>query len=445
MSHRPGSAFPLSARGASDEAHDFDFLASDVQRHVLPNGLTVLVKEVYPASVVGLSIWSRVGSLDEVDANAGISHFLEHMLFKGTPRRPVGRIAQEVHSIGGYLNGFTSYDCTCYWIVSPSRCFSTALDIEVDAILNPLLDPDEIAREAQVIVEELKMYEDKPDSYLYQKLMATAFQTHRYGRPVIGFESVVQAMTAEQLEAHYRRFYRPNNLCVAVVGDIEAARVIAEIEAQLGHLQPGEVIRDGLAPEPVQVTARGCHLEGDITTAHLQMGFHTPSVFHDDAHACDILSSILGEGRSSRLYRRLRERDGMVTGVSASLFAGSHPGLFVIDATLPPDRVDDAFEAVQQEIDRLSQEGVQEHELVKARNAVEAGHVFSQETVEGQGRQLGYHEMLGDYRLAEQYVERLYRVTADDVVRAARTYLTPQRCNLVTYRPRGAVSPRSLA
>ena len=426
-------------------AREVDLLTSDVKRHVLPNGLTVLVKEVYPASVVSLSIWSRVGSLDETDARAGISHFLEHMLFKGTPRRPVGRIAQEIHSLGGYLNGFTSYDCTCYWIVLPSRCFSTALDIETDAILHPLLDADEIAKESKVIVEELKMYEDRPDSYCYQKLMSTAFRAHRYRRPIIGYEDVVRRTTAADLLEHYERFYRPNNLCVVVVGDIEAERAVAEIEKMLGHLEPGEVRRDSVVVEPPQDGPRACHLEGEIASAHLQMGFHTPAVFDDEIFACDILASVLGEGRSSRLYRRLRERDGLVSGVGASVFSEKDPGLFVVDATVPTDRLDAVFDAVCEEIARVASDGVSEAEVRKAKNMVEAGYVFSQETVEGQGRKIGYYEMLGDHRLAERYVARLYEVTADDVMRAARVWLTLDRCTLATYRPKGWTAPRRFA
>lgn len=432
---------PIAASHAMPP-HDVDLLASDVARHVLPNGITVLVKEVYPASVVSLSIWSRVGSLDETDERAGISHFLEHMLFKGTPRRPVGRIAQEIHSLGGYLNGFTSYDCTCYWIVLPSRCFSTALDIETDAILHPLLDPDEIAKESKVIVEELKMYEDRPDSYCYQQLMSTAFTVHRYRRPIVGYEDVVLRTTAAELHEHYERFYRPNNLCVTVVGDVRAERAVAEIEQMLGHLRPGEVQRDAVEAEPPQLAFRARHLEGELATAHLQMGFHTPTVFDDDIFACDILASVLGEGRSSRLYRRLRERDGLVSGVGASVFSEKHPGLFIVDATVSTDRLDAVHDAVCEEIARVAEVGVDEAEVRKAKNMVEAGYVFAQETVEGQGRKLGYYEMLGDYRLAERYVERLYEVTPDDVMRAARTYLTPDRCSLVTYRPKGWTAPR---
>lgn len=419
-----------------------EFLASDVTRHVLDNGLTVLVKEVYPASVVSLSIWTRVGSLDETEAQAGLSHFLEHMLFKGTPRRPVGRIAQEIHSLGGYLNGFTSYDCTCYWIVVPSRCFATALDIEVDAMLHPLLDPAEIARESHVIVEELRMYEDRPDAFCFQQLMGQAFREHRYRRPIIGFEDVVLRTTAADLEAHYRRYYRPDNMAVVVVGDVRTDAAIAEIAKALGHLAPGHPERDPSPVEPPQQGLRRCDLEGDVTTSRLQMGFHVPSVFEADTFACDILSSILGEGRSSRLYLALRERLGLVNSVGCSLFAEGDPGLFVVTANLETASLVPAEEAILAEVGRVAREGIRDRELQKAKNMVEAAYVFAQETVEGQGKKLGYYEMLGDHTLAERYVENLYRVTAEDVARAAAQYIVPGNCSVVTYRPRGSALVR---
>ncbi|MBM3464219.1 MAG: insulinase family protein [Armatimonadetes bacterium] len=411
-------------------------LSSDVSRHVLDNGLTVLVKEVYPASVVSLSIYSRVGSVDEPDERAGISHFIEHMLFKGTPRRPVGKIAQEIHSLGGYLNGFTSYDCTCYWIVLPSRCFSTALDIEADAILNPLLNPVEVEKEARVIIEELKMYEDRPEAYCFQKLMRLAYNRHPYGRPIIGYEDVVLRSGVTELEEHYRQYYHPNNMAVVVVGDVRAETAVREVDQVLGHLKPAQVRRREREPEPAQRKERFLQVEGDIATAHMQIGWHIPDVFHDDTFACDILSSILGEGRSSRLYRRLREERAVVTNIGASIFAERDPGLFIVDAALDPARVDDAREGVAAEIARVVKDGVTETEVQKAKNMVEATYVFAQETVEGQGRKIGYYEMLGDYALAERYVQKLYHVTPDDVVRVAEKYLVGRNCSTVAYVPR---------
>jgi zinc protease len=431
-----GPPLPLAAALSEEEPEPPGLLASDAERVVLPNGLTVLVKEVYPTSVVSLSLWVGVGSVHEPDPAAGISHFVEHMLFKGTEKRPVGRLAQEVHELGGYLNGFTSYECTCYWIVLPSRHFATALEIASDALLHPLFDDQECRREAQVILEEMRMYQDRPDYYCFEKLMALAFPRHRYGRPIIGTEEVVGRLSPEELRAHYRRYYRPNNMAVVVVGDIEAGEALRQVEQALGGIEPGPVERSRSEPEEPQTGMRRLDLEGDLSNAHLQAGFHISDLFSEEAYAYDLLSSILGEGRSSRLNQALRERLGLVTSISCSAFLEKDPGLLVVEAVLPPDHLAPAEEALLAELEAVAVGGVSERELQKAKNMVEAHYVMGQETVEGQGRKLGYYEMLGDYTLAQTYVSRLARVSCDDVAAAAARALRRDNCSLVTCRPR---------
>jgi zinc protease len=414
----------------------FAVLASDVQHRVLDNGLTVLLKEVYPASVVSLSLWAKVGSADEEDDEAGISHYVEHMLFKGTKKRPVGKIAQEIHAMGGYLNGFTSYHCTCYWIVLPSRYFNTALEIETDALINSLFDPEEAAKEVQVIIEELKMYEDRPESYCFEKLMETAYHSHRYRRPIIGFEDVLRAITPEYLVNYYKRYYVPNNMAVVVVGDIQADRTLDQIHAALGHLPRGEIRQSVSPPEPLQDGMRSLDLKGDIMNAHIQMGWHIPDLFSRESVACDVLATVLGDGRSSRLHQTLREKKSLVTSIGASVFLEKDPGLLVVDALLDPSKMEEAHKAVFIEIERTKQDGITERELQKAKNLVEASYVFAQETVEGQGKKLGYYEIMGDFTLAERYVQMLYQISAQDVLDAARKFLRDDNCSIVSYAPR---------
>ena len=172
----------------------FAALSSDVNRYVLDNGLVILTKEVYPSNVAFLSLWARVGSTYENDEQAGISHFVEHMLFKNTRKRKVGQVAQEIHALGGYLNGFTSFDCTAYWMVIPGSAFSKALEIQHDAAFNPVFDPGEVEKERNVIIEEIKMYKDRPADYLSEKVMQQAMQKHRYGRSIIGFEDTLNTI-----------------------------------------------------------------------------------------------------------------------------------------------------------------------------------------------------------------------------------------------------------
>lgn len=412
-------------------------LASDTSRVVLGNGLTILVKEVYPVSVVSISLWARAGSVDESEEEAGIAHFVEHMLFKGTKTRPVGKIAQEIHSLGGCLNGFTSYNCTCYWIVLPARYFSTALEIMSDAVLNPRIDPAEIDKERGVIIEELKMYEDRPDAYTFEKMMRLAYAKHRYGRPIIGYEKILREINADDINRFYANYYKPNNMAVVAVGNFDISKVLNKSAEHFEHLPPGHVHPNPSLKEPPQNEFRRLDMKGKTEGGHLSLGFHIPGVFARDTFASDVLATILGEGRSSRLNLSLREKLSIVTSIEASIFAEKDPGLFVVEALFEPEKLKKVERALFDEIEKLKEKPVSGEELKKAKNMVESKYIFAQETVEGQGRKVGYYEALGDYTMADRYVQKLYAVTASDVMRCARKYLAKENANLVTYIPNG--------
>ncbi len=413
-------------------------LASQVTKKTLKNGLTVLVKEVYPASVVCLSIWAKVGSCHEDDDRAGISHFVEHMLFKGTASRPLGRIAQEIHGLGGYINGFTSYDCTCYWIVLPSAYFTTALEIQADAVQNPLFLPQEVEKEGSVITEEIKMYQDKPDTFCYEKLMSLAFKRHRYRRPIVGYEEVVASLTWQDLENFYRAYYRPNNMAVVVVGDVTTEKAMKAVNRYFGSMSPADIPVNPSPAEPPQRSGRSRSYSGDIRSSHLQMGFHAGGIFHPETHACDLLASVLGEGRSSRLHQSLREKNGLVTGISSSILAEREEGLFIIEAAMAGKNMKDARRLILEEIEAVREHGITPYELEKAKNMVESGYIFSQETVEGLCKKLGYYEMMGDYTLTDAYIQKLYAVTLEEIQAVAKKYLVKKNLSLVEYTPMGA-------
>lgn len=410
-------------------------LASQVTRKTLKNGLTVLVKEVYPASVVCLSLWAKVGSCREDDAKAGISHFVEHMLFKGTKNRPVGKIAQEIHGLGGYINGFTSYDCTCYWIVLPSAYFTTALEIQADAVRNPLFLPEEVEKEGSVIIEEIKMYQDRPESFCYEKLMALAFTKHRYRRPIAGYEDVVASLRCEDLVDFYNSYYRPNNMAVVIVGDVTTEKAVRAVNRCFGGMTRADIPSSPSPSEPRQRKGRSKSYEGDIRSSHLQMGFHAGGIFHPETHACDLLASILGEGRSSRLHQSLREKSALVTGISSSILAEREEGIFMIEAAMDRKNIREARRIILQEIEKVKEQGVTEYELEKAKNMVESSYIFSQETVEGLCKKLGYYEMMGDYTLTDTYIQKLYEVTLEEIQAVARKYLVDSNLSVVEYTP----------
>ncbi|RQW90597.1 MAG: insulinase family protein [Geobacter sp.] len=426
---------PFSSSEVEELPHAL--LASQVTEKKLKNGLTVLVKEVYPASVVCISVWTGIGSVYENDHICGISHFIEHMLFKGTETRPVGKIAQEIHSLGGYINGFTSYACTCYWIVLPSRYFSTATDIMADALIHPLFNPEEIKKEREVIIEEIKMYQDRPESFCFERLMGLAYKNHRARRPITGYEEVVAKLSTRELIEFYRNYYVPDNMAIVVVGDVKIKRALKVMEESFGFMESGENTKDLSPDEPPQDGARSAQYRGDIGTSYFYTGFHVGGITSPDMCACDLLASILGEGRSSRLHQGLREKKALVTSIDASILALKDTGLFIIEAVMNEKNIEDSRIEVGKEILRIQADGVLPHELKKAKNMVESSYIFSQETVEGLCRKLGYYEMIGDFTLVDQYVRGLYAVTEEEVKAAARKYLVEQNRSEVVYLPGG--------
>lgn len=379
----------------------------------------------------------RVGAVNETDRVAGISHFIEHMLFKGTPKRAVGEIAREIHGCGGYMNAFTDYECTCYWIVLPSKFLNTALDVQADAFMNSLFDETELLKECQVVIEELKMYEDRPESYSFEKLMPLAYKKHHYGRPIIGFEETLRSMTRQDLVDYFQNHYKANNMFVTLVGDIEPSSAIRKIKSAFKGIPAGHVNQPTIPVEPQQTEFRKQELSGNIARTHLQMAFHTPGGAHGDIHALRVLATLLGEGRSSRFNQSLREKHRWVDSIGAGMFSQRDPGLFYISMALDDKNAAKAEAGVWEELDKIQNGKISSEELSKAQNMTESDFIFSLETVEGQGKNLGYHEMLGDYRLAEEYLPKLLAVTPADVLRVAQKYLKRENLSEIVYHSKG--------
>ncbi len=421
--------------GRENSEVPFAGLASDINRYILDNGMIVLTREVYPSRVVYLSLWARVGSTYEADEEAGISHFVEHMLFKTTRKRKVGQVAQEIHALGGYLNGFTSFDCTAYWMVLPGESLTRALEIQYDAIFNPLFEAREVEKERGVIIEEIKMYKDRPGDYLGQKLLGTAFRKHRYGRPIIGTEDILKNIGTDQLRRYYNQYYRPNNCFLLAVGDVDSLDIVRKCERTYRKLKEGKVVRNNSPREPGQKKFRRFEMEGDITSAHMQLAFHIPSIFDREIYPVSILATVLGGGESSRLYRELREKRKLVTHISAHAWAQRDPALLFIDVELPPENIARTEEAIFEIIEDMAKNGITRREFLRARNLAEARYVFGQETVETQGNKIGYAEVMGDYMMVEKFIVRLVQTTMEETAQVAGLYLSRDNCTLGIYRP----------
>src|SRR5438445_5287143 len=371
------------------------FPPSTAQKWILPNGLTIVVQEDHSAPVASVQAWCATGSVDEDQhLGAGLSHILEHMLFKGTKTRSANQIAQSIQDVGGYINAYTSFDRTVFWIDVPKNGVSTALEVLSDAMMNSTLPPEEYAKEQEVIRREFAMNLDDPDRMASLLLFATAYQRHPYRLPVIGAMEIYNQLTQEQVTQYYKSRYVPNNLTFIVVGDIDAEQIHKQL-ADYFKDYPEKALKPVFVPEePPQLGRREVHDEFATELSRLSLAWHIPEITHPDVPVLDLLSTILGEGRSSRLYRRVREESGLAFGVSAFSYTPGDPGLLGVDATVDPKKRDAAEKLILQIVAEVKQAGVTADELMKAKKMSLSHHLDALTTMRGQASELGSNWLL---------------------------------------------------
>ena len=421
------------------------FPPSTAQERVLPNGLTVIVQEDRSAPVVSVQAWCGTGSIDENEhLGAGLSHLLEHMLFKGTKTRGSSAIAQEIQDVGGYINAYTSFDRTVYWIDVPKAGASVALDILSDTMMNSTLPQEEYAKEQEVIRREFAMAMDDPDRMAGQLLFATAFQRHPYRLPVIGQLEIFNQLKQEDVMRYYKTRYVPNNLTFVVVGDIDGEAVYQQLDAFFKDY-PAKSLQPVYIPtEPPQLGLRVVHQEFETELTRLSLAWHIPEITHPDVPALDLLSTILGDGRSSRLYRRVREEAGLAFGVSAFSYTPGAPGLLGIDATVEPAKREATQELILQILGEIKQAGVTSDELAKARKISLSHHLGSLTTMRGQASDLGSNWFLTrNLNFTRDYLAAVQKITPDDIRRVAVKYLTSDNLTIVSVNPKGALAVRT--
>jgi zinc protease len=410
-----------------------------VRREVLPNGLTLLVQREPSAPVVAVVTHVKAGFFDEPDHWVGISHVLEHMFFKGTPRRGVGAIARETKSAGGYLNASTSYDQTTYFTVLPKEGLEAALDIQADALRNSLIDPGELARELQVIIQEAKRKLDTPAAVACETLHEVMFDRHRIRRWRIGREADLARLTRDDVWAYYRSRYVPERTIVTIVGDVDVEHAAALARRAYGDWPAAPGARDTSPEEPPRTEVRARTLRGDVSQAELALGWRTVPPLHPDAPALDVAAAVLATGRGSWLYRALRET-GIITGVSAHNYTPTELGVFGITAELPVERLQAALDGIAAATARLAMVGPSEEDLDRARTLLLARWARRLEPMEGRAAALAGAEALGSVEILDREYAALAAVSAPDVRGAAARYLLPDAVSAVAYLPadRGA-------
>ncbi len=402
----------------------------------MENGLKVILQENRTSPVVALQVWVKTGSADERDDEAGMCHFIEHMIFKGTEKRKVGEMAKEIESLGGSINAYTSYDHTVYHITIASRYADIALDILADAIQNSLFDPAEFEKEREVILEEIRMGEDDPSRKLFRQTMATAFQRHPYGRPIIGYEKTIRAITREQMLSFFRRMYTPDRAFFVAAGDFD----LQEMERKARALFKGFERRSERPPErmkePEQKGVRSHLTFGNFKETYLQMAVPISSVTHEDTPGLDVIEQILGGGETSRLVQKVKLEKGLVHSISASAYTPKDPGLFIIGATLKAENLERAVEDILKEVNRLIQEGVTSEELYRVRVNVESSLIYDRQTVQGQARKLGYYEAnTGNVEFEKEYMRQISLLQSEDIKRIGEKYFKPSRWTISLLGP----------
>jgi zinc protease len=407
-------------------------IALDRLIFTLDNGLRVAIQEDHFAPVVAIQVWVNAGSADETPDVAGAAHVHEHMIFKGTTRRPVGAIAAEVESSGGHINAFTSADHTVYHLILASRHFATGLDIIADALQNTTFDPHELGKELQVVMEEWKRGEDSPTSRAATELFRLAYTTHPYGRPVIGYRETIEALNRERVLNFYQRWYHPNNMTLVIVGDVEREAARREVIHQFAGQRVMPLPTRPRVAEPPQQGLRFSVLDMNVEEFYLYAGFPLPPAAHEDVFALDLLSYILGGGESSRLVRTLQIDKELVNWVSAHAYTPQDSGLFIVTAALEQEKVRPALAEILATLFRCKHALVSPAELARARTNLESDFIYRRETVQGQARQLGFFlTVFGDPDYERRYLDGLTTVTRQDLQRVARKYFSPDALSLV--------------
>lgn len=425
--------------------------------HTLPNGLTIVAEQM-PVEAVNLSIWANVGSAVESDEINGMAHFLEHMVFKGTDRLQSGEFERRIEERGAVTNAATSQDYTHYYITTAPKDFAELAPLQIDVVLNPSIPDEAFERERLVVLEEIRRSDDNPRRRTYYRALETAFEKLPYRRPVLGPASVVAGLTAQQMRDFHRQWYRPRSLTAVAVGNLPVQQLIDivaegfdrngkdafavnpqwEIASDREELTiaPTDAIATQLEPAFTE-KVRYEEVDDKLQQARLVMMWRVPGLMQlNDTYALDVISSILGRGRTARLIQELREEKGLVSGISVSNMTFRQQGTFTVSAQLPAENVETVETAIAEHIRTLNNELVRESEIARVGTQVVNRFVFGNETPSDRAGLYGYYQsMMGDLAPALNYPARIQSLDPLDLQRSAREYLSPDAYGVVVMKP----------
>lgn len=417
--------------------------AKDYINEKLKNGQTVVVKQVSNNPTVTIDTWIKTGSINEDDKNSGVAHFLEHLFFKGTQKNPAGTFEKLLESKGAVTNAGTSKDFTHYYITIPSKDFDLALSLHSDMLLNPLIPRKEMEKERLVVLEEISKGKDSPQSVMWDNLFNLIYGSenpkHPYFRPVIGKKEVIETITREEILDFYNKFYTPSNMTTVIVGDVNPDETVKKVEEYF--TREGE-IKPALIPvypkiKPLNGVLR-VEADMDVNQAYMVMAFKAPKFKDDkDSYALDVLATVLGDSKSSKLNQSLKEQKHLVYGISASNSSFMDDGLFTISATLDSKNLKAVEREIFNQIDKIKKGEITDADIKKAKNMIKTDTYYSRESISNISNELGYMTMFwGSGSYYDNYLNNIDKVSRDEVIRAAKKYLTPQRYAVSTVLPK---------
>jgi len=402
---------------------------------LLPNGCEIIVKEKRNAPVAAVQAWVRTGAIHEGKwMGAGLSHFCEHMLFKGTTKRPTGVLDQEIRGSGGDDNAYTTQDRTVYHITTESKGFSTAFSALADMLMDSTFPPEETTKEHAVVVKEIERYQDSPDGALWEAFERTIFSTHPYGVPVLGYTDRFKRVTREEVFAYYKARYTPQLCTFLVVGDVDAAIAIPEMARTLATWTRTSIEPVAIPEEPTQVAPRTVNFtHPTCEVPKFVLAYPSVSMRNPDVYALDLLATIAGDGRTSRLYREMKDKQQLVLDVAAFNYTPMYTGYFAVTAQADESKLEEAKKIALAVLEGFKTTPPTAEELARAKRKVRAQHIKGQMTAEGLAERIGSDWLVcGDMDFSARYTDRMEKVTADDIVRVAKQYFSPEKLTTVT-------------
>lgn len=403
--------------------------AQDYTTFKLDNGQTVIIKEVHDNPIVTIDTWIKTGSINETEKNNGVAHFLEHLFFKGTTKYPTGEFDKILESKGAITNAATSKDFTHYYITLPSNYFQIAMELHADMLLNPLIPRKELEKERKVVLEEISKNLDNPENKLYQNMVNAFYQNHPYKRKVIGEKEIIENISREEIMNFYNTWYNPSNMITVVVGDVDTKYTMDLIKKNFAKKENKKskktnYHKDKFIDKQIEIDAKG-----NVQTGYMMIGFRgVEQKNRIDGYALDVLSVILGDGRSSKLYQSIKEQKQLAFSVSAGHASMMDDSIFYIRANFMPENKEKLKKAIFQEIQKVSNGYFDEQDMNIAKSIIERDTFYSRESTSNIANELGYTTLVyGDTNFYDDYIQNIKKVSKSDVERVAKKYLNPNK------------------